>query len=784
MTNSVTCPACQHEHPIGTTWCPVLNQDITQLHLPVASLSGQHPSPHAKTGAPRACPTCGMTGTCGVACIQGGTTIPLEEAQPSRSTSPPEALLAKGPRQPSQRRSTLNFRPAWTPALVATPAQLADQIRLHWADAAQEIEDGADPRMLSFIAGIPGMNSAVAILNSSQPTASKMVLLQGLLDPEGPIQFQGVGLDHDSVAEQIQLAKSGEEASLRWLDAVQREHVLTAFAEITGAEAVAEADYRLDAWHVQATALIDSATLDEKELPKRIKKKNKKDSDSWVGAAVNRMVNGWLEKEAREREETRAFLHERVRWSLPWLFTVALSPAASGADLAATLAEEVRALASASSPDPNDYHMNEFMVALQSEHPDRNLLPSDMQRAVLAVRRTLVALEEVGDDDLGTLVAAQAVLADAKSKRDKIRSVRQMMELVEHWGAAEQRQKQARQRADAAQKRAQEGQQHADAARSLERLAHQYGAALKDHSRPITINDTAMEQWQRAHSDRIAQAQVRGDAAAVRLRAAEERERWAREEGALATDPDVNEKLRAEGLAAAEEQTEALEEQQAAKDENQAAEEDLALIAEEHSKYEELMRPVRAENERRRQAQQRSDLEERARREEQDRRKRAEQREREAAADRRQERVNQQQQEVAGIAKRALAADVEELLALPVRASAWRPGARAALAERRRSLEESILKLQNAIRGPLSPPRTKSKVWPPMLSPGDRYLGVVKKIKDYGAFVTLPAGAEGLLRDPIVASQLITGQRIVVEITSTPYNKPIVLKGIESKNRG
>ena len=63
-----------------------------------------------------------------------------------------------------------------------------------------------------------------------------------------------------------------------------------------------------------------------------------------------------------------------------------------------------------------------------------------------------------------------------------------------------------------------------------------------------------------------------------------------------------------------------------------------------------------------------------------------------------------------------------------------------------------------------------------MLSRTERYLGTVKKLTDYGAFVSLPAGADGLLRRSDASATLSPGELVIVEITDMPYGKPIVLK--------
>lgn len=166
----------------------------------------------------------------------------------------------------------------------------------------------------------------------------------------------------------------------------------------------------------------------------------------------------------------------------------------------------------------------------------------------------------------------------------------------------------------------------------------------------------------------------------------------------------------------------------------------------------------------------------RAEAEAEERRKRqAQECERQEAVARRQELENERQQDSARSAKEALTTELEQLLALPLPESVRGRRARARLVESRTALEERILNVQAGIRGPMNPPRTRSKAWPAILARGERYLGTVKKITDYGAFVALPAGSDGLLRGGALGESLEAGQKILVEIRDMPYGKPIVL---------
>jgi ribosomal protein S1 len=65
-----------------------------------------------------------------------------------------------------------------------------------------------------------------------------------------------------------------------------------------------------------------------------------------------------------------------------------------------------------------------------------------------------------------------------------------------------------------------------------------------------------------------------------------------------------------------------------------------------------------------------------------------------------------------------------------------------------------------------------------MLSRTERYLGTVKKLADYGAFVSFPAGADGLLRGSEAGNSLSLGEFVIVEIVDMPYGKPIALTRI------
>lgn len=717
----------------------------------------------------------------------------------------------------SGARSTLGYRPSWTPVLVRTPSELAEQMRVRWGEAIAELREGADPRMSTFLTGIRGTEAAVAVLNSSQSPASKFVHLQGLLDPEGPIQFQGLGLDAPTFAEQIRKANDGDGDSLNWLEAIQQEQLLTSLAEVTGTDLAAEADYRLSRWRQQAMDLVDAVTMNAADAEfdfarirsvlttkaelaameaklaqalREVRPPTREVLNRLAGRMAGNATTNWMidvppsDDSSAEYglledwffEETRFYLQARLRQSLPVQFAAALTPPAGRARIQAALAEEVRRLADESSTDPSDYSMKPVARAhrrtgsswgLGASHVDSHV--DRAERIVQAVHRVLAVVGAAGDDDLGTFIVALEVLGYAQWKRDELRAGVQAQEIEQQRREAAERSREAQRRSHAATGRDEEARNFGVAAVDLERVVRRYAETLAREPRAIIIQDPLPDSVQSAARARLEHAKAREAAADEWLAAAQERERWAEAKAASAATRGIEEQLREEREAAVAEQADATAEQRAAQDEQRAASTELTAFTEVRRRFEELIRPVREENERRK----RAEAEERRQREEEQRRRQAAERDRQEAANKRQEELNQAQQDRAKAAKDAIGRELERLLALPSSAPFWR---RKALEASRASLEESILRLQAEIASPLVPPRTRSKVWPNMLSRNERYLGTVKKIADYGAFVSLPAGADGLLRG---SRSFTPGQLVIVEIVEMPYGKPIVLKLVE-----
>lgn len=718
-------------------------------------------------------------------------------------------------RPPEGTRTTLGYRPRWTPTLVRTPADLAEQMRTHGGEAMAELAAGVEPRMVTFLVGAGDMDAALAVLRSNQPAAAKFVILQGLLDPSGPIQFQGLGLDAGTMAEQIRLAHDGDDEALRWLDTIRREEVLTSFAEVTGTDLAAEADFNLARWYEQGEALIAAVTTTADTeygfAPIRMLLMSRAQADA-AEAELRATIAATVPADRVEAEldryvprprrsstdygrledwffdETAAYLRARFRQSLPGQFAAALTPGWSE-NHGAALRDEIRAQASGASTTVGDYvakpapSSDSSITAIvrsivSSPRDDTNVRRS--QRIIQAVRRAITESEAARDDDLGTLIIAQEVLTYAQWKRDELRGAEQAEAVAERRRDAAKRAENAKHLEWATTQRDDDASKSVRAAQGVEKTVQKYADALKRGSRSIDLQDPLPNSVRSSASTQVEQAKRWEKAADEWLAAAKERERRAAAEIETAATPKVRELLSAERDAAIAEQAEMKAAVQAARHKHQEAQRTLELLDAARAKYAELIRPVFDENQRRRNAEaevqrkeQERQAEERRRRDEEVRQKQAAECERQDAERRRQEAVNQRQQDRARAAKDAIAPSLTRLLALPDSASFWR---RKALATDRATLEQTILQHQGEIVAPLVPPRAGATTWPAILARGDRYLGRVKKLTDYGAFVSLPAGADGLLRGADKASTLTPGQLIVVEVVDLPYGKPIALK--------
>ncbi|MFZ3415144.1 hypothetical protein [Arthrobacter sp. 3Tela_A] len=710
-------------------------------------------------------------------------------------------------------RSLLGYRPAWTPALVREPAALAEQMRVRWFDALAELKDGVDPRMATFLALFQGMDSALAVLTSAHSPASKFVVLQGLLDPDGLIQYKGLGLDAATFVDQIRAADGGDEEALSWLEDIQREQVLTSLAEVTGTNAAAEADFHLTRWSLQGAALIKAVTTKTKnaefefseirsilrmqaDLSRRVEQRRARIAEMKASNPESaERLNSMLGYESRRPspgtdpeygiledyffEETRIYLQARFRQSLPGQFAAALIASSNAGASDVAFAAAVRAMAAASSTDPKDYSAD----GISTPSPWHDALAKSLgisqrryrsgdriERILQAVKGVTQAVKAAGDDDLGTLVVAHEVLCYAQWKRDEFRASKQAEKVEQHKADAIERSRKAKQRAEASRLRDEQAQEVRSAVWDVDDAVRRYAQTLEHTIRSIRVENPFPESHLAAAKDRLEKALAKKAAADGWLAAADERALWAVAEVKVAATSSVEELLLAERDEAVAEQSEAKSEQQAAQRERDAAERDVTDLAAARYKFDKLIQPVLAENERRLEA------ETRHKQEQEEKRRQAEElRKKQEAAVRRQEELNQRQQERASVAKHALGMEIDRLIALPTSASIWR---RKRLAATRVSLEQAILKLQAEITAPNIPPRTHWKTWPSMLSANDRYLGTVKKIMDYGAFVSLPAGVDGLIRFTGAGASLHRGQMIIVEIVAMPSGKPFVLRQV------
>lgn len=179
-----------------------------------------------------------------------------------------ESPAVQGERAPEPNRR-VGYRPSWAPVLVRTPQELADQFRQHWNEAASELAGRPDIKMTRFLERFPDMQDAIHVIGSTEAPGPKLVRLQAILDPQGPIHYEGAALDEDSLARRIRAADSGDEAALDWLHSLVCEHILTAYAEVSDSEHAARADYLLGRWHEQAEALTGPLPADYQPLARR-----------------------------------------------------------------------------------------------------------------------------------------------------------------------------------------------------------------------------------------------------------------------------------------------------------------------------------------------------------------------------------------------------------------------------------------------------------------------------------------------------------------------------------
>lgn len=162
----------------------------------------------------------------------------------------------------------IRYRPTWSPTLVSTPQELADLYRENWDDAAKSLAGRPDPQLVSFLEEFPDADTAKRVLSSNENPELKLVRLQAILDPAGPINFRQFALDDESLQKSIRLARNGNKTAIRRLEDIRKLHVLRAYSEVTGSQNAANADFCLEKWDKQAQALIETLPQEQAEIGK------------------------------------------------------------------------------------------------------------------------------------------------------------------------------------------------------------------------------------------------------------------------------------------------------------------------------------------------------------------------------------------------------------------------------------------------------------------------------------------------------------------------------------
>ena len=162
----------------------------------------------------------------------------------------------------------IRYRPPWNPTLVSNPQELAELYRKNWDDAAKSLAGRPDQQLVSFLEEFPDADTAKRILNSNEDPELKLIRLQAVLDPSGPIFFRQFTLDDQSLQKSIRLARGGNKVAIERLEDIRRLHVLKAYSEVTGSQEAARADFYLEKWEKQAQNLIESLPQKQAEIGK------------------------------------------------------------------------------------------------------------------------------------------------------------------------------------------------------------------------------------------------------------------------------------------------------------------------------------------------------------------------------------------------------------------------------------------------------------------------------------------------------------------------------------
>ena len=162
----------------------------------------------------------------------------------------------------------IRYRPTWSPTLVSTPQELAELYRSNWDDAARSLAGRPDSQLIAFLEEFPDSDTAKRILNSNEDPELKLIRLQAVLDPTGPIYFRQFTLDDKSLQKSIRLARTGSKVAIKRLEDIKRLHVLKAYSEVTGSQEAARADFYLEKWDKQAEDLIKTLPQKQAEIGK------------------------------------------------------------------------------------------------------------------------------------------------------------------------------------------------------------------------------------------------------------------------------------------------------------------------------------------------------------------------------------------------------------------------------------------------------------------------------------------------------------------------------------
>ncbi|WP_165053319.1 MULTISPECIES: protein kinase [unclassified Adlercreutzia] len=164
--------------------------------------------------------------------------------------------VQEGKRAYTRRQTTAHYSPIWSPDVASSPIELATLLRNNWKSAANCLAGRPDQKLIDFLEEFPGCQKAVRIIEAGDNPEVKMVKLQAILDPSGPILFRGYDLNRNGLNDIVSLAHSGDNEAMAHLIDIKNHRILKAYSEVTGSKSAARADYLLDEWEKQGRALI------------------------------------------------------------------------------------------------------------------------------------------------------------------------------------------------------------------------------------------------------------------------------------------------------------------------------------------------------------------------------------------------------------------------------------------------------------------------------------------------------------------------------------------------